>query len=167
MNHIFNNIRMLDDKTIIENIEQFKLMLEAQNLYSYQSQCDLDNLNIEYNKKKEKYKNLKIEYKQLQQINYEQKNEISFLKLQLDFYNKMSISPVNFVSQNNYLQMNTLNTNNQIQIPITSTQTPPPPPPPPPVPAQLLTIKMKPEKNNNIMENLIKELKSKITPYDS
>ena len=52
MNHIFNNIRMLDDKTIIENIEQFKLMLEAQNLYSYQSQCDLDNLNQNYNKKK-------------------------------------------------------------------------------------------------------------------
>lgn len=162
MNHIFNNIRMLDDKTIIENIEQFKLMLEAQNLYSYQSQCDLDNLNQNYNKKKEKYKNLKMEYNQLQQINNEQKNEISFLKLQLDFYNKMSISPVNFVNHNNYLQMNTLNTNNEIQIPITSTQIPPPPPPP-----QLLNIKIKPERNNNIMENLIKELKSKIIPYDS
>ena len=82
MNHIFNNIRMLDDKTIIENIEQFKLMLEAQNLYSYQSQCDLDNLNIEYNKKKEKYKNLKIEYKQLQQINFEQKNEIAVREME-------------------------------------------------------------------------------------
>ena len=149
MNHIFNNSRIPDDKTIIENLEQFKIMIEAQRFYCYQSQCDISNLNNSYNKKKEKYKNLKCEYSQLLQINHEQKNEISMLKLQLQFYNNKSISPVNYVNQNNYLQMNT---NNQIQIP--------PPPPPPLIKVQTHKIQ------NTIMVDLIKELKSKIKPYD-
>ena len=55
-----------------------------------------------------------------------------------------------FVNQNNYLQMNT---NNQIQIPI--------PPPPPP---QVCLNKAQP---NNMMSDLIKELKSKIKPFDN
>ena len=51
-----------------------------------------------------------------------------------------------------------MNTNNQIQIPIT----PPPPPPPPPI-----SIKLQPPKIQNIiMDDLIKELKSKIKPFD-
>lgn len=155
MNHIFNISQIPDDKTIIENLEQFKIMLEAQRFYCYQCQCDISNLHDGYNKKKEKYKNLKCEYRQLLQINQEQKNEILILKLQLQFYNNKSISPVNFVNQNNYLQMNT---NNQIQIPI------PPPPPPPIIPI----IKEQSKKlQNSIMVDLIKELKSKIKPYDN
>jgi hypothetical protein len=156
MNHIFNYSRIPDDKTIIENLEQFKIMLEAQNFYCYQSQCDLSNLNNRYNKTKEKYKNLKCEYSQLLQINHEQKNEISILKLQLEFYNSKLISPVNYVNQNNYLQMNT---NNQIQIPA---------PPPPPLPPTVPLIKVQTQKiQNTIMIDLIKELKSKIKPYDN
>ena len=69
----------------------------------------------------------------------------------------MTISPVNFVNQNNFLQMNT---NNQIQIPI-----PIPPPPPPP----LLSIKNQNTSKipNSIMNDLIKELKSKIKPFNN
>jgi hypothetical protein len=150
MNHIFNNSRIPDDKTIIDNLEEFKIMLEAQRFYCYQCQCDIATLNANYNKKKEKYKKLKNDIIQLIEKNHEYKNEICNLKLQLEFFNKMSISPVNFVNQNNYLQMNT---NNQIQIPI-------PPPPPPPV----CLNKVQP---NNIMSDLIKELKSKIKPFDN
>lgn len=165
MNHIFNNSRIPDDKTIIENLEEFKIMLEAQRFYCYQAQCELSTLNVNYIKKKEKHKKLKNDYTDLIQKNNDQKNEISNLKLQLDFYNKMAISPVNFVNQNNYLQMNTLNTmnaqsamnNNEIHIPH--------PPPPPP---KTLTIKMQNTQkiSNSLMSDVIKELKSKITPFD-
>ena len=155
MNHIFNNSRIPDDKTIIENLEEFKIMLEAQRFYCYQCQSDLANLNDNFNKKKEKHKKLKYACNELIQKNNEYKNEISNLKLHIEYYNKLAISPVNFVNQNNYLQMNT---NNQIQIPIT----PPPPPPPPPI-----SIKLQPPKIQNIiMDDLIKELKSKIKPFD-
>lgn len=154
MNHIFNNSRIPDDKTIIENLEEFKIMLESQRLYCYQCQSELATLNDNYNKKKEKHKKLKYEFNELVQKNHEHKNEISNLKIQLEFYSKMTISPVNFVNQNNFLQMNT---NNQIQIPI-------PPPPPPIHPAIRIQNTAKPP--NSVMDDLIKELKSKIKPYD-
>ena len=153
MSHIFNNIRIPDNKTILDNLDEFKIMLETQKLYCYDMQTELSRLNESYTKRDNKYKKLKYEYKQIVQINQEQKNEISNLKLQLEFLNKMIIHPVNYVNQHNYLQMNT---NTQIQIPI------PPPPPPPP-----LTIKLtNNNKQNSIMNEMIKELKSKIKPID-
>jgi|688.fasta_scaffold881686_2 hypothetical protein len=153
MNHIFNISRIPDDKTLIDNLEEFKIMLEAQRFYCYQCQCDLANLSANYNKKKEKYKKLKIDIVQLNEKNHQQNNEICNLKLQIEFLNKMAISPVNYVSQNNYLQMNT---NNQIQIPI---------PPPPPAPINLVENNKKISKT--VMSDVIKELKSKIKPYDA
>ena len=51
MNHIFNNIRIPDDKTIIDNLEEFKIMLESQRLYCYQCQSELASLNDNYNKR--------------------------------------------------------------------------------------------------------------------
>jgi len=154
MSHIFNNSRIPDDKTILDNLQEFKILLETQKFYCYETQCELSRVTESYNKKHNKYKKLKYEYTQMAQINQEQKNEISNLKLQLEFYNKMTIHPVNYVNQNNYLQMNT---SNQIQIP-----TPPPPPP------QMTSIKLQNNKNHNpIMSDVIKELKSKIKPIDN
>ena len=153
MSHIFNNIRIPDNKTILDNLDEFKIMLETQKLYCYDMQTELLRLNDNYTKRDNKYKKLKYEYNQIAQINQEQKNEISNLKLQLEFLNKMIIHPINYVNQHNYLQMNT---NTQIQIPI------PPPPPPPPLSIKLTNN----PKQNSIMNELIKELKSKIKPID-
>ena len=76
MNHIFNNNRIPDDKTIIDNLEEFKIMLESQRFYCYQCQSELATLNDNYNKKKDKHKKLKYEFNELVQKNHEHKFQI-------------------------------------------------------------------------------------------